>query len=143
MVLKKKSVFRIPFHLIVVVVGLLLASLQGWIRLVLSLSNWTIYESIGVQPGVWYLAASGFFTGIVYLLAVFFILSPQRNIKNSSTFILIGMAGYWFDRIFAVTSLEARTLLPFALVSSAGLSTAAIGILYWDTIVRKVLKQEK
>jgi hypothetical protein len=141
---EQKKITRPPFRLIVVAAGMLLASLQGWIRFILSLSNWTIYTSLGVKPGVWYLVMTGLFTGCVYLVAAVEVIFFLKKFKEiSSTFLLLGLAGFWFDRMFAATSPEARTSLPFALVSSAGFTIAAIGMLYWDTIIRKVLKQGK
>jgi hypothetical protein len=123
---------------------MLLVSLQGWIRFFVSLINWSIYTTLGVNPGAWYLAASGLFMGCVYLAAVVIVLFSIKRYKEISTFLLLGgLAGLWFDRIFVAASPEARTSLPFVLVSSAVLTVAAIGILYWDTIVRKVLKLEK
>jgi hypothetical protein len=141
---KQKKITRPPFRLVVIVAGMLLTSLQGWIRFFLSLSNWTIYTTLGVFPGVWYLTIYGFFTGCVYLIAAAAIMFSLKKFKEVSTsFLLLGMAGLWFDRIFAASSPEARTSLPFALISSGGLTIVAIGMLYWDTIVRKVLKQDK
>jgi len=130
-----------PIRLVVVVLGILLVSLQGWLRLALSLINWTVYESVGVLPGVWYLSISGLFSGCVYLAAAIFALFVGNRFRRYSSFLLLGgLTGYWLDRIFVSISMEARTSLPFSLISSAGLTIAAIGLLYWDTIFQQTGK---
>jgi hypothetical protein len=135
---------RPPLRLIVIILGMLFVSLQGWIRFVLSLSNWALYEAFGVLPGVWYLVGTGFLSGLVYFLAAFFALWQREKFRKlSASFLLIGLAGYWFDRLFAVVSPEARISLLFSLISSLGLTGIAIGTLYWDTIFRWILKTGK
>jgi hypothetical protein len=138
------KISRPPLRLIVIILGMLFVSLQGWIRFVLSLSNWALYEAFGVLPGVWYLVVTGFLSGIIYLLAAFFALWQKDKFRMLSVaFLLIGLAGYLFDRLFAAVSPEARISLLFSLFSSFGLTIIAIGILYWDTIFRWILKTGK
>jgi hypothetical protein len=134
---------RPPIRLIVVMIGMMFASLQGWIRFVLSITNWSIYQAFGILPGVGYLTLTGLFSGCVYLAAaVIAFFRGKKSKKLSSFLLLVGLAGFWFDRIFKAVSPEARTTLPFSLISSAGLTIGAIVILYWDTIVRQIVKQE-
>jgi hypothetical protein len=118
--------------------------MQGWLRFFLSIENWSVFEAFGVLPGVWYLTISGLFTGIIYLMAAAFALINTRKLKRlSAILLLVGLAGYWFDRLFAVISPEARTSLPFTLVSSLVFTFTAVGILYWDTILARTTLQDK
>jgi len=136
--------FLPPFRLVIVALGIMLTSLYGWIRLALSLTNWTVYQSLGVLPGVWYLTISGLFSGCIYLAVAFLVLFTGKRYRRLSSFLLLaGVAGFWFDRAFASISAEARTSLLFTLISSAGFTIVAIGFLYWDKIFQQTGKQEK
>jgi hypothetical protein len=129
------KISRPPLRLVLALIGMLLVSLQGWIRFVLSITNWKVYDTFGVLPGVWYLTLSGLFSCSIYLMAaVLVIINFKRFRRISSILLLTGLGGYWFDRFFAAISPDARTTLPFALISSLVLTLTAIGILYWDTI---------
>lgn len=130
--------------LFLVIAGSAFVSLQGWIRLGLSIQNWNFYQTLGVYPGVWYLFLTGLLTGFIYLIATGYILFYGRSSRKISAYLLLGgLAVYWFDRIFAAISPESRTNLPFSLVYSSLMTLIAVIILYWDTISSKVWKQGK
>ncbi|HEX7556218.1 MAG TPA: hypothetical protein VF338_06305, partial [Leptolinea sp.] len=117
----------------------LVTGFQGWIRLILSINNWKLYETLGILPGVWYLVVSGFVTGLVYTLAAVFTMIPGEKFKKPAAFLLLfGLAAFWIDRIFVAHSIETQTTMPFALVVSAGLTVIAICFLYWDTIMKRL-----
>jgi hypothetical protein len=135
---------RPPFRLILVLGGMLLISIQGWIRFIYSIINWHIYEVFQVIPGVWYLTISGLFSGCVYFAAAWLtILNIRKYRRYSAGLLAAGLAGFWFDRVFVTVSTDARVSLPFTLLTSLILTSAAIGILYWDTIFDRKKLQEK
>ncbi|MEI8131619.1 MAG: hypothetical protein WCG34_04240, partial [Leptolinea sp.] len=87
--------FLPPFRLVIVALGIMLTSLYGWIRLALSLTNWTVYQSLGVLPGVWYLTISGLFSGCIYLAVAFLVLFTGKRYRRLSSFLLLaGVAGF-------------------------------------------------
>jgi hypothetical protein len=118
--------------------GLLIAGTMGWIRFTLALVNFSFYQSLGVQPGVWYLVANGFLIGIVYTLAGIIVLSRADNIKIAVYLMFTGLAVFWVDRIFFARSIEAQTALPYSLVSSAGLTVLATCLAFWEIIDRRI-----
>jgi hypothetical protein len=130
--------------LLLVLAGSAFVSLQGWIRLGLSIQNWYLYQSLGVYPGVWYFFLTGLLTGFIYLTVTGYILFYGRRSRKIPIILLFGgLAVYWFDRIFAAITPESRTNLPFSLVYSSLMTLIAVIILYWDTILSKGWKQEK
>jgi hypothetical protein len=119
--------------------GLFIAGIMGWIRFILALVNFDFYQSLGVQPGAWYLVANGFLIGIVYTLAGIIVLSRAENNKKIAVYLMFtGLAVVWIDRIFFARSIEAQTALPYSLVSSAGLTVLATCLTYWETIDRRI-----
>lgn len=134
-VISKKAWRPLPWRFYLVAAGLLMAAFIGWLRLGMSLANWQEYSSLGIQPGVWYVAVSGFITGLVYTLGGIASLLPGTIWKKVTFGSLVsGLAMHWIDRICFTRSLEAQTTLPFSLMSVTLLTAAAACLLFWDTI---------
>lgn len=133
--IENRRKFKIPVRIIIAAGGLFTAAFFGWMRFVLSLINWDLYQALGVQPGVWYLLASGLISGLVYTLAGMLVLIPNDKWKKLISVLLIsGLTLFWIDRICFARSLEAQPALPFSLVFSAGLTILAFCLLFWNTI---------
>jgi hypothetical protein len=117
-----------------VAAGLLTAGFNGWLRLGLTAVHWQEYSSLGVQPGVWYLALTGFLSGLVYTPAGVTALLPGTIWKKITLGLLIsGLALHWIDRICFARSLEAQTALPFSLTAVTLLTAAAICLLFGNS----------
>lgn len=126
---------KLPGRMILMLTGIFVAAFMGWMRFILSVINWNLYQALGAMPGVWYLAANGLISGLVYTGAGILILFPMENWKKFvSVLLLSGLIVYWIDRICFAHSLEAQTALPFSLVFSAGLTLLAFIFLFWNTI---------
>jgi hypothetical protein len=111
-----------------------MAAFIGWLRFGLAIIKWPEYSALGIQPGVWYLAVSGFLSGVVYTLGGVTTLLPGRIWKIVSLGSLVsGLVLLWIDRIYFTRSLEAQAALPFTLTSVTLLTVAAACLLYWDT----------
>jgi hypothetical protein len=88
-----------------------------------------------VYPGVWYIALSGFLSGVVYTVCGITSLLTQGKWKKVTLGLLIlGLSLHWIDRIFIARSLTAQTSLPFSLAIATTLTMAAICLLFWETI---------
>jgi hypothetical protein len=126
---------KLPGRIFLMLAGIFVAALMGWMRFILSIINWNLYQALGVMPGVWYLAANGLISGLVYTGAGILILFPIENWKKYvSVLLLSGLIFFWIDRICFSHSLEAQTALPFSLVFSTGLTLLAFIFLFWNTI---------
>lgn len=112
-----------------------MAALIGWVRFGMTLANWQDYSTLGIQPGVWYLAVNGLITGLVYTLGGITTLIPGMIWKKVTLGSLAsGLALFWIDRICFARSIEAQTSLPFALTGVTLLTAVAACLLLWDTI---------
>jgi hypothetical protein len=112
-----------------------MAALAGWLRFGLTIANWPVYSSLGIKPGIWYLAAAGFLSGLVYTLSGLTALLPANKWKKVTFgFLVTGLTLHWIDRICFARSLEAQTSLPFSLAFATLLTVAAVCLLFWDTI---------
>lgn len=83
-----------------VLIGFALFSFWGFVRLVDSVMNWYWYTFAGIQPGPWYLAASGGLWGICGLLALiwlFFALPHWRQVASGAA--LLYALSCWLDRL--------------------------------------------
>jgi hypothetical protein len=67
---RKQKSKRFPLSLIFLMLGFLVVSVYGWLRLQQSLVLWEILSLIEIRPGPAYLAASGAAWGIVGLVTV-------------------------------------------------------------------------
>ena len=136
---KNRPAHRLKARLWLAAGGVFIAALAGWVRLIMSLANADFYQSLGIQPGPWYLMLSGALEGIVYTLAGIFILSKSGKRRTIVTILLVaGLAIFWADRVFVSRSPEAQVSLPYTLISSAGLSLLAYCLAFWDTIEKRI-----
>jgi len=131
-----KPVFLpLPWRLYFLSACLFMASISGWLRLVLSTIYWNEYATLKVAPGVWYLVLNGALSGLVYTLCGITVLLPTQKWKKISLgFLTSGLLLHWLDRICFARSIEAQTSLPFSLAFSLLLTIAAIYLLYRETI---------
>lgn len=133
-----------PLRIYLTAAGIFAAAIMGWMRCVLTISNWQLFTSLGVQPGAWYLAINGLASGLVYTFAGVLTLTPDEKWKKPVLLLLIsGLLIYWIDRICFARSLEAQTSLPFSLVFSTGLTLIAVCLLFWDNIRRRTWKRKE
>jgi hypothetical protein len=131
----------IPFRVYLAAGGIFMAAIFGWMRFTLSIANWNLYQTLGVTPGVWYLAANGLLSGLVYTVAGIMALFPnEKKRKPVSLLLLSGLILFWIDRICFARSQEAQTAMPFSLAASAGITILAIFFLFWNTISRYLKK---
>lgn len=111
------------------------AAIPGWVRFSLTLSNGAFYTSLGIQPGIEYLAATGIASGLVYTLGGVMALIPGKTGKRVSLVLLsIGLCIHYIDRIFFARSVESQTALPFSLTFATLLTILATGLLFWEEI---------
>jgi len=130
-----KTAFPLPRRIYITAAGLFIASLAGWLRLGLTIENWQVYASVGVKPGVWYMAATGFLSGLVYTLCGITALLPANKWKKVTLgFLVSGLTLHWIDRICFARSLEAQTSLPFSLAFATLLTVAAVCLLFGEAI---------
>ncbi len=134
-----KGIRLLPARVWIAAGGLFFTAITGWLKFSQSLANYGWYESLGVQPGTWYLIMNGLLTGLVYTLAGIFVFLPLKRVKKQITaFLLVGLAIYWIDRILLARSIEAQSALMYFLVSSAGLTFLAYCLIFWETIKTRI-----
>lgn len=104
----------------VLVVGLLIFSAAGWLRLQQSLAGWDLLAEIGVRPGPLYLALTGAVTGAGGLVAALSVWLRRRwGFVFTRAFILVWQVWNWIDRLWLAQTSAARVSWPFALASTA------------------------
>lgn len=104
----------------VLVVGLLIFSLAGWLRLQQSLAGWDLLAEIGVRPEPLYLALTGAVTGAGGLVAALSVWLRRRwGFVFTRAFILVWQVWNWIDRLWLAQTSAARVSWPFALASTA------------------------
>jgi hypothetical protein len=112
-----------------------MSGIYGWLRFVLTVDHWNEYSTLGVQPGIWYLALTGFLAGLVYTPAGVTALLPGTIWKRVTLFLLVtGLTLHWIDRICFARSVEAQTSLPFTLTAVTLLTAAAACLLFGNSI---------
>jgi hypothetical protein len=132
---------KIPPRMYFAAGGIFVAAFFGWMRFALSINNWGLFQTLGVTPGVWYLAANGLLSGLVYTVAGIMALFPNEKWKKPVFVLLLsGLTLFWIDRICFAHSQEAQIAIPFSLVASAGLTIFALCFLFWNTISRYLKK---
>jgi hypothetical protein len=138
-----KSMLPLPRRIYLAAAGLFIAACNGWLRFGLTLSGWPVLSTLQVNPGVWYIALSGFLSGVVYTLCGITALLMEGKWKKVTLGLLVtGLALHWIDRIYFARSLSAQTSLPFSLAFATLLTMAAICLLFWDTI-RSIISNGK
>ncbi len=104
------------FWLKVLIVGLLIFSAAGWLRLQQSLAGWDFLREIGLNPGPLYLALTGAATGAGGLTAALGVWLRQRwGYIFTRVFILVWQVWSWIDRLWLTQTDTARVGWPFAL----------------------------
>jgi hypothetical protein len=137
-------VLHFPLRIYLAAAGIFAAAIMGWLRCGLTISNWHLFTTLGVQPGAWYLAINGLASGLVYTFAGVLTLTSDEKWKKPVLVLLIsGLIIYWIDRICFARSIEAQTSLPFSLVFSTGLTLIAVCLLFWDNIRRRTWKRKE
>jgi len=97
--------------------GLLILSLGGWLRLALAISNQAWLEQFGVAPGVAYIAVTGGLVGAAAALAFWALAAGYRWAPAATRIIVTVLAlGYWADRLLFTQSSAAWANWPFMLV---------------------------
>jgi hypothetical protein len=101
---------RRTVRFLLLLAGLLMLSVYGWLRFQQSLALWEILIQIEIWPGPLYLAISGAAwgtMGLIAVLALFFRLTWA--IQYTKVIVLLMAVWYWFDRLVLVQSEAART----------------------------------
>jgi hypothetical protein len=118
--------------------GLFVLSVYGWLRFQQSLSLWKILIQIEVWPGPLYLAISGAawgLMGLIAVLALFFRLTWA--IQYTKVIVLLMAAWYWFDRLVLVQSEAARTNLVFMALLTI------LAVIYTFAVLRSLQRNKK
>jgi hypothetical protein len=109
--------------LIVLVLGLLIFSLTGWLRLYLSIQDWQLLVSLGLFPGPLYLAVYGAIIGLFGAAgAVSLWLARPWAPRAVRIGALAAAAWYWLDRLLFTQSASSWTNWPF----SAGMTVICL-----------------
>jgi len=109
----------------VLVLGMLMFSLFGWLRLQQSVSSWVFLIQLGIHPGPLYLALSGTLWGMLGLtsaVSLWYCL-PWSFIFSEGTAVMF-VASYWLDRLALSHPAAGQSNLLFAI----GLTI--IGLIY-------------
>ncbi len=117
-----------PLRLKILVFGLLILAMLGWMRFFESLVRWQEFTATGMQPGPWYTAASGLVIGALALAAAIGIWLPSRWAPWLTRITVV----YWlawtaFDRLVVASSPDALANWPF--LTGAGILIIAV-VLY-------------
>lgn len=104
------------------IAGLLLLGLNGWLRLWQVVDNWGLLEAIGTRPGPLYLAVSGGVLGLAGLAAGLGLWARSAwSPIAASAVILLWLAWSWLDRLWFSPSPQALVNWPFRLIASLGI----------------------
>ncbi len=96
------------------VLGFLLFSLAGWLRLYLSILDWQLLASFGAFPGPLYLAVSGLIPGLYGVVAAAGLWLGQPWAPPAARIGTLAAAiWYWLDRLFFARSDLSWTNWPF------------------------------
>lgn len=102
---------------ILLVAGLGVFSLMGWLRLAQALERWQMLALLGVWPGPAYLAAGGALWGVAGLISgVALWLRLPHSFALARAAALVYALTYWLDRLWVVRSPAAHANRPFALL---------------------------
>lgn len=108
-----------PFLLGILVAGLLIFSIGGWMRLFMSIQNWTFLQTLNLKAGPFYLITTGFFWGGGALVcAASLWLEKRWSIYLTAGFITIYTIWYWFDRLVMAQSSTANTDILFSIIAT-------------------------
>ena len=88
------------FELWLLALGLLLASLTGWLRLQFVINAWDFLIQTGIQPGPPYQAIVGAVWGLAGLICAAGLLLRRRWAPAATRFSVLGLAAwYWLDAL--------------------------------------------
>jgi len=105
------------FELWLLALGLLLASLSGWLRLQFVINAWDFLYQTGVRPGPPYQAIMGVVWGLGGLICAAGLLLRQRWAPPATRLTVIGLAAwYWLDALALTRSPDTRNNWPYMLV---------------------------
>jgi hypothetical protein len=106
---RKQKSKRFPLSLILLMLGFLVVSVYGWLRLQQSLVLWEILSLIEIWPGPAYLAVSGAAWGIVGLVTVIALFFKKTwAARWTMGAVLFLAAWYWIDHLVLVQSEAAQ-----------------------------------
>jgi hypothetical protein len=112
-----------PLLLVVLVLGLVLFSLSGWMRLYLSIQDWQLLASLGMFPGPLYLVVYGAVAGLFGAVAGVSLWLRQPWAPRAVRIgVLAAAAWYWLDRLLFTQSAASWTNWPF----SAGITVICL-----------------
>jgi hypothetical protein len=144
----KKKTAALPRGLArwILYLGFAWLAFAGCVRLIESVDNWYWYTFTGIQPGPWYLAASGGLwgaAGLVALAWLIFDLPRRRQVALWAAFFFA--ISYWLDRLLVGRpSGDALNNAFPALVTILGLGFALLTLRPWDERKRgKELQDDK
>ena len=105
------------FELWLLALGLLFASLTGWLRLQFVINAWYFLNQTGVRPGPPYQAIMGAVWGLGGLVCGAGLLLRQRWAPQVTRITVVGLAAwYWLDTLALTRSADTRDNWPYMLV---------------------------
>ena len=126
---KADTNIRRDFWLILMIIGLLIASWNGWVRMQQAILNWDRIAALNLSPGPLYLAAIGAIWGAIALVAAAGLwIRPAWALRVARLVALFLFASYWLERALFTRAETAWTNLPFSLVFSLALLGYALYI---------------
>ena len=104
------------FELWLLALGLLLASLTGWLRLQFVINAWDFLYQTGVRPGPPYQAIVGAVWGLAALVCAAGLLLRQRWAPAATRISVLGLAvWFWIDALALSRSPETNDNWPYML----------------------------
>jgi hypothetical protein len=105
------------FELWLLALGLLFASLTGWLRLQFVITAWDFLIQTGIRPGPLYQAIMGAVWGLAGLVCAAGLLLRQRWAPPVTRITVLGLAGwYWLDLLALTRSPDTLDNWPYMLV---------------------------
>jgi hypothetical protein len=104
----------------ILVIGYLVVSLLGWLRVQQVISSWDWLSSLGINVSLWYILISGACWGIMGLFIGFGLWFCQAWAPALARVgVIIFTIWYWCDTLLLVQNDFSRTNMPFMVVLNA------------------------
>ena len=118
----------------ILVAGLAIFSIGGWLRLIMTIQDWSFIQTLNLTAGAIYLALSGFLWGCgAVICAGLLWLEKRSGLYLTAGYIAIYTIWFWVDRLVITQSSTVKTEHTFAIGSTifwVGLSSTLLLILF-------------